>query len=213
MIMKHYAGMLDENLFLPLDLVERKNFPKVINSLVLFAETVRTQHNFSIPLKRLEIADLTFSLKRVQVRQMMIGWSPTFYQKATQLLKQAEEQLPISDMSKQAVEEAMKTLELEDTVTKSAVTVEAQADESSEEEERLNQNNEVEGLLIELSKEMPHLKIQKLGGKYVVGNFVMNLKCVNGHLVARVGGGWLTMQEFLTKYALKAEGEAIQGSS
>jgi len=41
-------------------------------------------------------------------------------------------------------------------------------------------------------------------GKYVFGNMKVHLRCVNGYLVARVGGGWMKLEEFVVKYGSKA---------
>jgi hypothetical protein len=39
-------------------------------------------------------------------------------------------------------------------------------------------------------------------GSYQFGALKVTLKCMNGRLIARVGGGWLQLEEFLRRYLL-----------
>jgi len=48
---------------------------------------------------------------------------------------------------------------------------------------------------------LPESIIRLGSGMYMFGNMKVHLRCVNGYLVARVGGGWMPLTQFLNKHS------------
>jgi len=50
-------------------------------------------------------------------------------------------------------------------------------------------------------------------GKYAIAGLKMNIRIVNGRLVARVGGGWMRLEELMARYEMQQDKMAAQQSS